>query len=102
MKNIYDKKGVNKREFETPECIVRREFSPENGKLCSGSGMYGWFDKNNLPGRTTYVPTTEEESTTKKEDKTDNAESTTENTTQAEATDAPVTEAQQNEEAQQQ
>lgn len=53
LKNIYEKKGVNKKEFETPECIVRREYSTANGKLCRGSGSWGWFDENNLPGTTT-------------------------------------------------
>jgi penicillin-binding protein 1A len=92
MKNIYEKKGVNKREFPTPECIVHREYSPENGKLCSGSGVYGWFDKNNLPGRTTYVPTTEEtttdknETTTKKAEKTTSAQTTAPQTTEAQTT----------------
>ncbi len=92
MKNIYEKKGVNKREFPTPECIVHREYSPENGKLCSGSGVYGWFDKNNLPGRTTYTPTTEEtttdknETTTKKAEQTTSAQTTSPQTTQAQTT----------------
>ncbi|MBE6741759.1 MAG: hypothetical protein E7570_05585 [Ruminococcaceae bacterium] len=97
MKNIYDAKGVNKREFETPDCIVQREYSPENGKLCSGSGMYGWFDKNNLPGKTTYVPTTEEPSTEKGEDKDKDKESTTKDskkTTEAQTTEAQTTQAQ--------
>lgn len=53
LKNIYEKKGVNKKEFETPEGIVRREYSTANGKLCRGSGNWGWFDENNLPGTTT-------------------------------------------------
>ena len=96
MKNIYERKGVNKREFEVPDGIVQRQYSPANGKLCSGSGMYGWFDKDNLPGTTTYVRTTSAQedkdtsSTTKKEEK----ESTTaaEKTTEAETTEAPVTE----------
>jgi len=84
MKNIYDKKGVKKREFPTPDCIVQREYSPENGKLCSGSGMYGWFDKNNLPGNTTYVPTTEESTT----DATQSTTKTHETTTAAQTTEA--------------
>ena len=92
MKNIYDRKGVNKREFDTPDCIVRREYSPVNGKLCSGSGLYGWFDKNNLPGRTSYVPTTEK-STTKKEEETTKSAATTE----AQTTEAQTTEVQNNE-----
>ena len=93
MKNIYEKKGVNKREFPTPDCIVRREYSPENGKLCSGSGMYGWFDKNNLPGRTTYVPTTTEtttdknQSTTKKPEETTAAQTTAAQTTEAQTSE---------------
>lgn len=48
MKEIYDKKGKNVKEF--PECdgIVHREYS-SNGTLSSGSGRWGWFDVNNLP-----------------------------------------------------
>ena len=88
MRNIYDKKGVNKREFKTPDCIVRREYSPVNGKLCSGSGMYGWFDKNNLPGRTTYTPPTTETTT----EKTTEAQTTKPaETTQAQTTEAQTT-----------
>ena len=103
MNNIYDKKGVKKREFDTPDCIVRREYSPSNGKLCSGSGVYGWFDKNNLPSRTTYVPATTEktyenegEEKTKKSGKSE--QTTKENTTEAEVTEAQTTEAQDEEE----
>ena len=53
MKNIYEKKGVNKKEFDIPDGVVRREFST-NGKLCRGTGYWGWFDENNLPATTTY------------------------------------------------
>ena len=101
MKNIYDRKGVNKREFKTPDCIVQRQYSPENGKLCSGSGLYGWFDKNNLPGTTTYTPTTKEEST-EKDDKKDkdkkNSEKTTAASTEEQTTAATTTEAAKNDE----
>ncbi len=71
MHNIYDKKGVNESEFTIPEGVVRRQYSPENGKLCSGSGVYGWFDENNLPGYTTYVKPTESETTKKKDEEDD-------------------------------
>lgn len=48
MKEIYDKKGKNVKEF--PECdgIVHRQYS-SNGTLSRGSGRWGWFDVNNLP-----------------------------------------------------
>ena len=88
MRNIYDRKGVNKSEFPTPDSIVCRQYSPENGKLCSGSNLYGWFDKNNLPGWTNYVapttkPTTDKnEKTTEKDDKK-TTESSNENTSEA-------------------
>lgn len=86
MKNIYEKKGVNKKEFDTPDGIVRREFST-NGKLCRGTGNWGWFDEDNLPGTTTYSgsfddgstteATTNSENTTKKEKTTEKQEQTT-------------------------
>lgn len=73
MKNIYEKKGVNKKEFDIPDGVVRREFST-NGKLCRGTGYWGWFDEDNLPATTTYSGSFEGDSerTTKK-----NEESTT-------------------------
>ena len=97
MNNIYDRKGVNKREFETPDSIVCRQYSPTNGKLCSGSGLYGWYDKNNLPGWTTYTPPTTtsttkkgEESTKKGDEKTtkSSSESTTSSGGEEETTEA--------------
>ena len=84
LRGIYDVKGVNKSEFKTPEGIVYREYSPVNGRLCRGSGLYGWFDENNLPGYTSYTPpatksykekTTEKE--TKKSSSGENSERTT-------------------------
>ncbi len=69
MNGIYDAKGVNETKFEIPEGVVSREFSPVNGKLCHGSGMYGYFDENNLPGYTTYVATTSEEESKEDKDK---------------------------------
>ncbi|MCR5208331.1 MAG: penicillin-binding protein [Eubacterium sp.] len=103
MHNIYDAKGVNESEFEIPDGVVSREYSPVNGKLCRGSGMYGYFDENNLPGYTTYVATTEEttenetkkkdkeEKTTKKDKKEENSETTKkpEETSKPETTAAP-------------
>lgn len=54
MKEIYEsleKKGVDY-DTEFPECdgLVQRSYCPSCGKLTSGSGSYGWYDKNNLPG----------------------------------------------------
>ena len=107
MKNIYERKGVNEREFEVPDGIVQRQYSPANGKLCSGSGMYGWFDKDNLPGTTTYIQTTTEKkeddtsSTTKKKQEKTTAEASTAETTEAqtsETTAAPVEEHSEDEE----
>lgn len=102
MNGIYDAKGVNETKFDIPDGVVSREFSPVNGKLCHGSGMYGYFDENNLPGYTTYVAPTEEasetekkkkkkEETTKKSDKEKTTEKTTkaQETTKAETTEPP-------------
>lgn len=90
MNNIYDKKGIQKDEFDTPEGVVQREYSYSNGLLCRGTGNWGWFDENNLPGTTTYTgvekePTEEttgdggdeEESTTSKPEETTKVEETT-------------------------
>ncbi len=83
MNNIYDVKDVNETEFEIPEGVVRREFSPTNGKLCKGSGMYGWFDENNLPGYTTYVKPTEKDKKEDGDSKKNKAEGKKEATTSA-------------------
>lgn len=83
MKNIYEKKGVNETEFETPDGIVRREYSSANGKLCKGTGNWGWFDEDNLPGTTTYTGAT----TTKKQENT-TASGGGESTTAAATTEA--------------
>ena len=104
MRNIYEKKGVHKKEFDVPDGIVRREYSNANGKLCRGTGNWGWFDEKNLPGTTTYTGTTVDESdkdesttTKKKEEETTADQSTTAADTTAAAdvplTEAPVTEA---------
>ena len=89
MRNIYEKKGVNKREFDIPDGVVQRQYSSANGKLCKGSGLYGWFDENNLPGYTTdlgTVATTERTSggnSTTKANTSTTAPATTQSTTQA-------------------
>lgn len=58
MKNIYEKKGKNETKFETPDGIVKREYSPVNGLLCKGTGVWGWYDKEHLPRTTTISNTT--------------------------------------------
>lgn len=67
MKQVYEQKSNPIRDF--PECdgVVRREFST-NGGLYSGSGNWGWFDKNNLPPVTTYNKSDDEEEETEKTD----------------------------------
>jgi penicillin-binding protein 1A len=87
MENIYEKKGVNEKKFDTPDCIVQKEYSSANGKLCSGTGLWGWFDKNNLPGTTTYTGVTttkasESTSSTGSEATTVSGSSTTKKNTQ--------------------
>lgn len=54
MDNIYEKKGVNAKKFETPEGLVQREYSNSNGLLCKGTDNWGWYDEDNLP-RTTKI-----------------------------------------------
>ena len=49
---VYDKLDSDqyKTKFEEPEGIVQRSYCPSCGKLRSGTGVYGWYDVNNLPG----------------------------------------------------
>ncbi len=49
--DTFDKNGISY-ETEFPECdgIVQRSYCPYCGKLRSGTGSYGWYDVNNLPG----------------------------------------------------
>ena len=99
MNNIYEKKGIKKTEFKQPDGIVQLQYSPHNGKICTGSNMYGWYDKDNLPGTTTYVPPTTTTTETTKDEKTTSAETTTSgnaytgnyNTTAAETTQQQTT-----------
>ena len=94
FKNIYNVKDKEKTEFDIPDGVIRREYSPVNGKLCKGSGLYGWYDENNLPGYTTYVATTEESSAEESTDATTAATTAaaTTTTTQAPAENADVQE----------
>ena len=59
MTNVYEVKPKDVTEFDIPKGVVRREYNPSNGKLCKGSGVYGWFDEDNLPGWGNYVTTTQ-------------------------------------------
>lgn len=68
MDEVYetlDKKNTDyDTEFPEYDGIVQRAYCPSCGKLRSGSGSYGWYDKNNLPGNCTETFTTEEKTTT--------------------------------------
>ncbi len=90
MKGIYELKGENKEEFDIPDGVVRREYNPSTGGICKGSGVYGWFDENNLPSYSTYVPTTE--STTEEETTTEEATTKEEEPETEEVTEEPETE----------
>ncbi|MDE5605002.1 MAG: transglycosylase domain-containing protein [Eubacterium sp.] len=64
MTEVYDRKGVNKKEFPEYDGIVRKAFDPSNGLLANyASGNYGWYDKNNLPTYSKSTGTTTEKST---------------------------------------
>lgn len=50
MTNIYDAKGVNKKTFPEYDGIVKKAYDPSNGLLANySSGVYGWYDKKNMP-----------------------------------------------------
>lgn len=50
MANIYDAKGVNQKTFPEYDGIVKKAYDPSNGLLANySSGVYGWYDKKNMP-----------------------------------------------------
>lgn len=50
MTEVYDKKGTNASKFPEYDGIVKKAYDPSNGLLANySSGVYGWYDKNNLP-----------------------------------------------------
>lgn len=53
MSEIYetlDNKGIEyKTQFPEPDCIVQRSYCQYCGKLRQGTGLYGWYDAENLP-----------------------------------------------------
>lgn len=74
MRNIYEDKDDYKTKFKSYNGVVQRQYNSA-GVLSSGSGMWGWFDKNNLPNASTanglylnYITSTKKKSTTKKKD----------------------------------
>ncbi len=77
MSQIYDKMDKKNAEYETkfPETdgIVNRSYCPSCGKLRSGTGKYGWYDVNNLPGYCSGGHSYETEKTTDKKDKTESS-----------------------------
>ncbi|MGN0459158.1 MAG: transglycosylase domain-containing protein [Eubacterium sp.] len=92
MKRIYEAKGKNVTKFPECEGLVHREYAA-NGKLCKGSGRWGWFDVNNLPGTTTESGFTS--STEKSEDNSttkNNSQTTSSNDDTTEPTEAQTQE----------
>lgn len=57
MKEIYAKLDENNKDYETkfPESdgIIRKSYCRACGKLRNGTGAYGWYDVDNLPGNCT-------------------------------------------------
>lgn len=50
MSKIYDKKKTDKTKFPEYDGIVQKAYDPSNGLLANySSGVYGWYDKDNLP-----------------------------------------------------
>ena len=54
MSEVYDtldNKGIEyQTEFPDYDGIVQRSYCPSCGKLRSGTGVYGWYDADHLPG----------------------------------------------------
>lgn len=50
MTNIYDEKGANQKTFPEYDGIVKKAYDPSSGLLANySSGVYGWYDKKNMP-----------------------------------------------------
>lgn len=83
MSEIYeskDNKGIEyKTEFPEFDGIVQRSYCKYCGKLLSGSGNYGWYDVNNLPGYCGGGHVEETSESKKNKDKDENNKSTTQN-----------------------
>lgn len=102
MSAVYEK--LDSSEYETkfaePDGIVQRSYCPSCGLLRSGTGVYGWYDVNNLPGNCAgghgYSSNDSEGSgdSYKKPTKPGNSDATeanAENTSAAQASSAPAT-----------
>ena len=81
MNNIYDAKGIQESEFPDYDGIVRKAYDPSNGLLASySSGVYGWYDVNNLPGYSSKTVQSNSD-----DDSDDNSETEAKETTSAAA-----------------
>lgn len=81
MNNIYDAKGIQESEFPDYDGIVRKAYDPSNGLLASySSGVYGWYDANNLPGYSSKTVQSNSD-----DDSDDNSETEAKETTSAAA-----------------
>lgn len=76
MNKVYENKSNPVTDFPDIDGVVRREFS-SNGGLYSGSGNWGWFDKNNLPKATTYHNSGDKDKKNKETTKADDAQEAT-------------------------
>lgn len=74
MNNIYDAKGIQISEFPEYDGIVKKAYDPGSGLLANySSGVYGWYDVNNLPGystRTAQSNSVDKDSDSKSDDTT--------------------------------
>ncbi len=89
LNDIYDKKGINVKEFDIPDGVVHREYSTANGLLCRGTGNWGWYDENNLPSTTTNSGKNKDKDKDSKNDK--NSSSKKDEDDESETTSAPET-----------
>ncbi|MCH5314286.1 MAG: transglycosylase domain-containing protein [Eubacterium sp.] len=76
MEQVYEALNKNNAEYDTQftefDGIVQRSYCTNCGKLRDGTGVYGWYDKNNLPGYC-YEEFTEEKEEDEKKDKKDDS-----------------------------
>lgn len=100
MSEIYetlDNKGIDySTEFPETDGIVQRSYCPYCGKLRSGTGVYGWYDVNNLPGNCSgghaeETTTSDKESDAEKDNDKDGKSTTASKNDNSNTTEAPAT-----------
>lgn len=93
MTNIYDEKGVNQKIFPEYDGIVKKAYDPSNGLLANySSGVYGWYDKKNMPSYSSNTGNATRSEDEEKITKASTLDTQTQSTEQTTASSASSTE----------